>query len=174
MGKAADLYWKLGYKRRAADIMNSLYNEDTTYFVGDLWGLHYNLQLGDTLTAKKYLISLSGIDSGNAVVLAFNRILSYGDSLNRTKEARDLSRYHTEIGSLYRKIVLDEEAIDEAERALRSDPGNLQALLLLGEQFERKNNVRMAIRYYTSASVYDPNSWSLKTKLDSLIYIRGK
>ena len=174
MGKAADLYWRLGYARRAADIMNSLYKEDTTYFVGLLWGLHYNLQLGDTLLAKKYIVSLKGIDSGNPVVLAFDRILLYGDSLNRTSEVRDLSRYHAEIGSLYTKVVLNEEAIDEAERALRFYPRNLQALLLLGEQFERKNNPRMAIRYFTSAGVYDPNSPFIQMKLDSLIRIRGK
>jgi tetratricopeptide (TPR) repeat protein/4-amino-4-deoxy-L-arabinose transferase-like glycosyltransferase len=174
MGKAADLYWRLGYKRRAADIMNALYNEDTTYFMGLLWGLDYNLQLGDTLLAKRYLSSLKGTDSGNAVVLAFNRILSYGDSLNMSSDAHDISRYHTQIGYVYRQIELNEEAIDEAERALHFDSGNLQALLLLGEQFERKNNLRMAIRYYQSASVYDPSSWILKTKLDSLGYLRGR
>jgi tetratricopeptide (TPR) repeat protein len=174
MGKAAELYWRLGYKKRAADIMNTLYNEDTTYFMGLLWGLHYNLQLGDTSLAKRYLISLNGTDSGNAVVRAFNDVLSYGDSINISKDNRDVSRYHTEIGYLYRQIELNEEAIDEAERALRFEPGNLKALKLLGEQFERKNNLRMAIHYYQTACIYDPGNWNLKTKLDSLNYLRGR
>lgn len=173
VGKAANLYWRLGFYRRAAEIMNTLYREDSTYFMGLLWGLHYNLQMGDTAMAKSYLSTLKALDSINPVVMAFDTILFYGDLINTSTDSIKISQMHVQIGHQYRQMELDEESIDEAERALGYNPRNLNSMILLGEQYKRKNNLRMAIKYYKKVSHIEVDNLFIKAKLDSLCKIKS-
>jgi tetratricopeptide (TPR) repeat protein len=164
----ASLYWKLGYYKRAASVMNAMLDIDTTYFIGLLWGMHFNLQNGDTAMAKKYLAILENIERGNPVVNTFINIMRLGDSLSWTQLPNDKSRLHYEIGVFYKKIELNEETLDEAERALRDNPKNVDAFLLMAHMFERKSNLRMAERYYRQVISQEPQNMIAVAKLDSI------
>ena len=164
----ASLYWKLGYYKRAAGVMNSILDIDTTYFNGLLWGMHFNLQNGDTAMAKKYLAILENIEKGNPVVDTFIYIMRLGDSLSMIQSSNDKSRLHYEIGVCYKKIELNEETLDEAERSLRDNPKNIDACLLMAQMFERKSNLRMAERYYRQVISQEPQNMIAVAKLDSI------
>jgi tetratricopeptide (TPR) repeat protein len=171
---AASLYWKLGYPNRAAQIMNNYLAADSSYFVGMLWGFHYNLQTGDTAIAKKYLTILSNIDLKNPVVESFNKIFSLFDSLKLDTSSNHKSSYHVSIGREYKKIELFEESIDEGEKALGLDPNNPNAYLLLAENFEKKNNIRMAEKMYRDIFAIQPANNLVRERLNSLKNISSK
>jgi tetratricopeptide (TPR) repeat protein/4-amino-4-deoxy-L-arabinose transferase-like glycosyltransferase len=164
----ASLYWKIGYYERAASIMVPELGIDSSYFVGLLWGLHFNLQNGDTTKAKQYLSILGNLDSSNPVVKSFSKILEIGDLLQCAQSSVEKSRLHLEMGKLYKQIELNEVAIDEAERALRDDPNNFEAYLLMAQLFERKSNLRMADRMYRQVLFRDPQNAYVIAKLDSV------
>jgi len=108
------------------------------------------------------------LDSSNAVVKAFKNILIMGDSLQSAQSPIARSSLHWEIGVQYKLIELNEEAIDEAERALRDDPKNLEAYILMAQMFERKSNLRMTNRIYSQALFVDPGNIFIRAKLDSV------
>jgi tetratricopeptide (TPR) repeat protein/4-amino-4-deoxy-L-arabinose transferase-like glycosyltransferase len=168
MFDAATFYWNMGYPRRAASIMNRVLENDSTYFVGLLWGFHFNLQLGDTLTSRKYFLILENMDAQNPVVMNFREILNCSDSLKEARTPAERSLGHWRIGRCYQRIELDEEALDEAEQSLREVPGNVQALLLMAEVFEHKKCPRMALRAYRQAALADPSDAALEAKADSI------
>ncbi|MDI6766797.1 MAG: hypothetical protein QME52_08255 [Bacteroidota bacterium] len=56
--------------------------------------------------------------------------------------------------------------------ALGEDPRNIDALILMGEVFERKNNLRMAERVYQKVTNIDPMNLIVISKLDSIKQMR--
>ncbi len=172
--EAASVYWKMGYYNLSAQIMNNLFNVDSNYFVGMLWGLHYNMFIGDTIMPVKYLNALKKIDSTNAVVQAFDKIFNLKNNLLHTSEPMERSKIHTEIGSLYKQIELNEESLDEAELAIGEDPENVNAWILMAQIFERKTNLKMAIYTYNKIKDVEPNNRMADSKIDSLKLILSK
>jgi tetratricopeptide (TPR) repeat protein len=166
--KAASIYWKSGYYRRAADLMDTLMVTDTSYFVGLLWGFHYELQLGDTATARTYLTILENLDKRNAVVQAFGHILRIGDSLKVARSAAERSALHLSAAGVFRVMQLPEESVDEAEMALREEPGNVEALLFLARAFELRSRPRRSIELYGQVLRLDGRNHLATAKLDSL------
>lgn len=138
--KAAKIYWDLGYKKRARTLLDTQLEKDSTYFMGLLWGIYFNLQLGDTVRVKDYLGRLEKLDAANQVAVAFKRIISAGDSLHLIHPKIVRSELHTTIAELYFKIKLPEEAIDEAYRALNENKNNKNALQLLSEIYQKKSS----------------------------------
>ena len=165
---AASLYWKIGYYQRAARIMEYDLGEDSTYFAGLLWGLHFNLQNGDTVKAKQFLNIVEKYDVSNPVVIAFTKILEIGDSLQITQTQVEKSNLHLKLGKHYKQIELNEEALDEAERALRDDANNSDAYILMAQMFERKSNLRMAERMYKQVLLREPQNEFAVAKIDSI------
>ncbi|MBI5020097.1 MAG: glycosyltransferase family 39 protein [Ignavibacteriales bacterium] len=166
--KTASLYWKLGYPRRAQEILDDYLKSDSTYFVGLLWGIHFNLQNGDTAHAKKYLATLKNIDQKNQVVSAFDTIFNLYDSLAMIESVTEKSELYFNIGEQYKRIELFEEAIDQFERAVYYDPRNEPAFLSLGQVFETKSKFRVANKVYRNALEINPTNFALQNHIDSL------
>ncbi|HMD13000.1 MAG TPA: tetratricopeptide repeat protein, partial [Bacteroidota bacterium] len=166
--KAASVYWKLGAYHKAAELMNYSLNADTEYFVGLLWGLHFNLQLGDTGIAKKYLSILENMDAKNPVVQTFHQIFLTADSIRNSNERNDRSRFYVAIANLYNKIELFDEAIDEAELALHENPDNADALLLIAQIHEKHSHLSVAEDTYRRVLLIDPNNSVARSQIDSL------
>lgn len=171
--RVAALYWKLGYPRRAAEIMNEVLDADSSYFVGLLWGLHFNLQVGDTARARGYLGILQGIDSSNPVVIAFRRVLAIGDSLRSASSPEEKSKLHLSLARIYQQIELNDEAIDEAERALRYAPDVPDALLVMARMYERKSALPTALAEYHAYLQARPDDTAARARVDSLSALRG-
>ncbi|MBI1806920.1 MAG: glycosyltransferase family 39 protein [Ignavibacteria bacterium] len=167
--KVARDYWQLGYGRRAQEIINAMLKSDSSFFVGLLWGFHFNLQMGDTIMARRYLGILENIDHSNPVVNAFDQIIALQDSLRTTSSSLENSKFHIAIGRLYKKIELNEEAIDEAELALRANPASVDAPMLMGEMFEIKRRLRMAADTYEQILKHDPQNHIASARRDSVI-----
>ena len=161
-------YWNFGYYQRACSVINAALDSDSTYFVGLLWGFDYSFQLGDSTRAFHYLGQLERIDPKNAVVLAFGRIRSAYDSLGSPLPAKEKSRQHLSIAEQYRIIELDEEALDEAEKAQGEDPTNTAALAFIAKTFEQRFLFRSAGRMYRQIIVFEPGNASVLAKIDSL------
>ncbi len=166
--KAASLYWKLGYYRRAAEVMDTLLAINSEYFYGLLWGLHFHLQNGDTAVAMRYLGRLGTIDSTNIVGKTFARILTLGDSLGAVSSDSARAAIHLALAHLYFQIDLKEEAIDEGERALACVRDLPEAHLFLAQVYERKGALRAAERLFRKALFSGPRNPALEAHLDSL------
>lgn len=165
---AASMYWKMGYYNRAAQIMNELIAVDSSYFVGMLWGLHYNMYIGDTIIPGKYLSALKRIDSSNTVVQVFDKMFVIKDTLRSTIDRAERSRMHVAVGELYKQIEMNEESLDEAEFALKENSTNADAWLLMAQIFERKSNFRMASKAYAEVALLQPNNMQVQAKINSI------
>jgi tetratricopeptide (TPR) repeat protein len=165
---AGTMYWDLGYRQHASEIINTLLHSGSNYFFGMLWGFHYARQQGDTATAHAYLQRLEQIDSSNAVVKIFETCFAVDDSIAATNAMPEKSRLHLSLARYYRQIELNEEAIDEAERAIGLDSSNTQALIFLGEMFIQKGKPRPAIVYYGDAYTLDAHNVRASAIVDSL------
>lgn len=173
MFTAASEYWKLGYGGEAYRIMNQVVQIDTQYLNGLLWALHFSLQQGDTARARTDLGYLKNIDATNPVVLAFGKVFDLADSLDTTTRSRRRSQLQLAIAKIYRDIELKEESIDEAMKAIREDAGNTQAIMFVGESFERKSRPRVAGAFYSEVARRDPSNLIARARADSLRVIRG-
>lgn len=166
--KAASAYWRLGAYHRAASIMNTSIRSDTGYFVGLLWALYYNLELGDTNRAKSYLAMLDNLDPKNPVAVAFAGILAKGDSLVRLNSAADRSALHLRLAAVYQNIVLPEAAFDQAEIARCENPENAGALLFMARMLELRSRFPAALETYRDVLALDPLNQFAHAKIDSL------
>lgn len=168
--KSASIYWKSGYYRRAADLMNTLMDTDTSYFVGLLWGFHFDFQLGDSATAQKFLTILERIDSTNPVVLAFEHLTAIRDSLQAAKSgtAGERSNLHLSAARICKAMQLYDESLDEAERALGERRDNVDALLFLARAFEQRALPRRSIEMYQEVLRRDAHNVFAVARLDSL------
>jgi tetratricopeptide (TPR) repeat protein len=137
--KAAKIYWSLGYQKRARSLMNNILENDSTYFMGLLWGIYFNLQLEDTVRAKDYLGRLEKLDAANPVVVAFSQIINKSDSLSFINDYITRCKLHSGIAELYYQIELTEDAIDEAYKSAR----NVHALELLLKIYEKRAKIKL-------------------------------
>jgi tetratricopeptide (TPR) repeat protein len=122
------IVWNLGYNAQAYDLLKELLSRDMNHFVGLLWGWHWGLQVGDTAGVVKYLKRLKDIDSTNAVVRSFTAMTRLQSDLRRATSGSEQSRIHLLLSGEYDKIDLPEEALDEAEKAIRADTSSVAAL----------------------------------------------
>jgi tetratricopeptide (TPR) repeat protein len=158
-------YWNNGYYRSARDLMNAVLVPNNDFFVGLLWGFHYNMQMGDTLRAQGYLDRLQKIDSTNIIVKTFRTVVSIGDSIKLTSDSVERSRMHLEIGMLYRKIDLPIVDFDEAERSMKDSPKNVQAYLFMGKTLEDIGRLNSAGILYNRALALEPGNPEILAKL---------
>ena len=161
----AAFYWNLGYYGAAYSLIKSQLAVDSTYFAGLLWGWNYGMQRGDTVQAKAYLRNLVGIDRTNPVVQQFSAVDRTTDSLRRAVDPTRRSKLHLAIAQSFKAIDLLDEAIDEAQRALREDPRNVDGWLFQARLFEEKR-LRFAARWaYRQALIVDPENPVAKAKI---------
>jgi hypothetical protein len=137
--KIAGFYWNFGYRSHAYSILRTMLSEDSTYFVGLLWGWDYAKQLGYEKQADEYLKTLESIDRTNAVVSGFRSITAIDDTLRRSRDFAEQSRLQLEIGRTYWSIGLFDEAFDWVERSLGENRGNKAAYQYLCGLFENTN-----------------------------------
>ena len=161
----ASFYWNLGYYGTAYSTLKSQLAIDSTYFTGLLWGWNYGMQRGDTAQAKTCLRLLAGIDRTNPVVQQFTFIDRTADSLRRSGDAGLRSHYHLAIAQSFKTVDLPDEAIDEAQRAVREDPRNIEAWLFQGRLFEERKLPFAAQWAYRQALAIDPQNPTAKAKL---------
>jgi tetratricopeptide (TPR) repeat protein len=135
----AGFYWNFGYRKQGYSLLRSILKEDTTFFVGLLWGWDYSKELGNEKDASSYLKTLESIDRTNDVVKGIRLITACDDTLRRTRNPADRSRLQLEKGKVYWSIGLFDEAFDYAERSLGEDQTNHAAYQYLCELFEKTN-----------------------------------
>ena len=152
----ASFYWNYGYYNQAYAIMRQSLKNDSTYFTGLLWGWHYAMQLADTSQAKIYLRQLEGIDRSNPVVRGFHTMSLLADSLRRTSSPARRCKLRLALARSYEAVDLPEEAIDEAQRALRDNPSSVEAWLFQGQVFDRRKAERAARQAYQQVLRLDP------------------
>lgn len=166
--RAASLCWEMGYYMRAAELLEPLLRDDPGYFVGLLWGLHYNLQNKDTAKALLFFSKLERIDSTHVLVQSYRQIIGIGGSLALAGSDSARSNLHCTIAAVYDQMDLKEEALDETEQALRYNPNNSDAMLLMAKVFERKGRPRAAIWAYRQVLLRQPQQPDALARTDAL------
>jgi tetratricopeptide (TPR) repeat protein len=165
---AAQLYWRNGYYEHAREFLDSCLGTRKDFFSGLVYSLHYNLQLGDTDRARARLAQLVAIDSGNALSKAFGKVLRTADSINASPDPAVRSRMHMEIAKIFHNIELNDEAVDEAERAIGADPRNIRAYTFLALQYQMKLHARAALGLFRQAHAAVPKNVEVSTSVDAL------
>jgi tetratricopeptide (TPR) repeat protein len=161
----ATFFWNFGYYHQAYATLRQLLQESPTYFRGLLWGWYYATQLGDTLQASEYLHQLEGIDKTNPVVQQFRSIAARSDTLRRLSDPVKRARIELAIAQSYQAVDLPEEAIDEAQRALREEPSNPEPWIFQGELFQKRKAEHAARAAYERALQLDPTNAIAKSKV---------
>ena len=161
----ATFYWDLGYYAQAYTRIRQLLRENPTFFRGLLWGWYYATQLGNTAQASVYLHQLELIDRTNPLVQQFRAIAARADTLRRSSDPIRRSRIYLEMARSYEKVDLPEEAIDEAQLAVRENPSSAQAWIFQGELFEKRKAERAARAAYEQALRLDPTNAIARTKV---------
>jgi tetratricopeptide (TPR) repeat protein len=133
-------YWNLGYPRQAYRMMKQATQADSLYFTGYLWAWHYGTQIGETSEPNKFLQRLAAIDRTNPIVQSFVKMTAIYDRLQHTSNPLQRGELHLALSREYSSIDLHDEALDEAQRAIGSDPKNREAWLLLAHLFEKKGS----------------------------------
>lgn len=72
------------------------------------------------------------------------------------------------MANLYDKTELFDEAIDEAELALRENPNNADALSLIAQIHEQHSRYPVAEKTYRQILSFDPNNNGARAHIDSL------
>lgn len=166
--QAASIYWEAGYPRVATRLLNEFLQEDSSYFIGAMWAVNDNLQMGDMPRARQQYSRLRRLDSANVITVSFGRILTLTDSLPFCRDSLDRGRLHDSIGITYRSIDLLDEAIDEAEMALHDNPNDAAALFLLAGIYEQRSLPARAIGYYREILTLNPRDSTAAARLDAL------
>jgi len=166
--RAASFYWKMGYPRRAAELLVPLLEDEPGYYIGLLWGLQYHLENGDTARAREFLARVQRVDSANVLSRSYGKLFALGDSLKSATSDSARSNFHLAAGVLYADMGLKEEAIDECEQALRFDKKNIDAVMTMGKVFETKGRPRAALRSYREALHLQPGYPEAFARTDSL------
>ncbi len=135
----AGFYWNFGYPKQGYTILRNILKEDTTYFVGLLWGWDYAKKLGDAKQANVYLNILESLDPTNAVVKGFHKLDAIDDTLRRSNRPTEQSRLLLEKGKIFWSIGLFDDAYDWIERSIGKDRNNSEAQQYLAGVFEQSN-----------------------------------
>lgn len=132
----AAFYWNFGYYNQGYSLDREILKEDSSYFVGLLWGWDYAKTLGDEKQAKRYLTTLESIDRTNPVVAGYRAIAAIDDTLGRSNNPSERSRLELEQGKIYWSIGLYDEAFDNLEHSIGDDRHNSAAYEYLSQCFE--------------------------------------
>ena len=166
--EAAMFYWSFDFPNAAYSTLRTVLNQDSTYFSALLWGWQYAMQRGDTAQAKVYLRRLRTIDRSNPVVQQFSLIEQAEDSLRRTSDSVRRGNLHLGIARSYKSVDLPDEAIDEAQRALRENPRCTEAWLYQAQLFEEQKAPRAARAAFQRALEIDPTNTMAKSRLSTM------
>ncbi|MCX6133911.1 MAG: glycosyltransferase family 39 protein [Ignavibacteriales bacterium] len=165
MVNGARFYWSLGYYGHAYGMIRNCLASDSTYFLGLLWGWDFAMQRGDTAQARFYLRQLRTNDRTNAVVQQFTLIEQTEDTLRLSSNPLRRSALYLSIARSYKIVDLPDEAIDDAQRALREDPRNMEAWLFQAQLFEEKKMPFAARAAFKEVLRLDPGHATAKAKL---------
>ncbi|MBI2618801.1 MAG: glycosyltransferase family 39 protein [Ignavibacteriales bacterium] len=161
-------YWSLGFPRMAFSVMQNVVRTDSTNFVGALWATHIARQIGDTVASNQFLQRLKTIDITAQIVGDWDAIKTMEESLRLARSAKERTRLHTGIAKIYTRIELFDEATDALERALATDPANVDVLLSLADVLEKKRALWGAYRMYSEILKREPHNSFAQERLDSL------
>lgn len=153
---AAIACWNLGYPRLAYRITTNVIKLDSSFFNAQLWASQIARQLGDTIPAYRHLRKLEIIDRTAPIVRDFQRVRQCEDSLRKARTDETKAGLHHSLSLIYRKLELREESIDEAESAVRLQPGKAVFWLHLAQMFEEKGARFAARRSYNQVLLIDP------------------
>ncbi|HLX12714.1 MAG TPA: glycosyltransferase family 39 protein [Bacteroidota bacterium] len=166
--QVAILYWRIGYYRHATALLDTLLTMPDTYMFGLLWGLHFNLQMGDTTNAQRFLKKLIATDSSNTVVKSFRTLFAISDTLCASNDPSERCRLRLKIAAIYRDIELPGVSIDEAERAIHEQPSNVDPYLFIATILDGQQKIVAAKRAYEEVLNIDPNNRLATEKLSQL------
>lgn len=142
--KASLIFWNNGYYGYSANLLDATLDHYQNFVPGLLWGFYYHLQLGDSAKALECLVQLRSIGAVKGAVRAITSITLEIDSLRKAATGAERARFRLAIAGQYRFLTLQDAALDEAQRALREDPGSSQAMLFIGNALETRSRYHAA------------------------------
>lgn len=165
---AAVNYWEMGYRLQALKILERSFREDTTFFPSLIFQSVFSLENGDTLAAKEFYKKAASLNTGNKLITKLRSVWSAFDSLHSSPEKQTVIRLHLRIAASYRSMGVNEMAIDEFEKILKIEGGNIDALSALADLYEMKQRWYPAYQCTRRLLLADPNNLTWKEKCAEL------
>ncbi len=131
-------YWDLGYGNLALRVMQNVLRLDSTSFDAALWACHFARQLGDTVMSRRYLALLKDIDFTAPIIRDIEAIDRAGARASHSEDQGDRLQALLELGELYEKLELFEEALDDLEKAMTLEPHDGRVRSAMVRIYERK------------------------------------
>ena len=80
----------------------------------------------------------------------------------------EFASIHLRIAVIYKAIELNDEAIDEAETALRYNPSNTEALFVIESALKKRAKPQALVNIYREILAIDSTNRIARMRLDSL------
>jgi len=139
--RVAGDYWSLGFRRQAERVLRRAIETDPGFPPMLVFGIYFDLQRKDTVSATSRLRHLRSIAFSHPAVNLFGNLLA---SEEAAKKEKDLSRSLAQreiVAQSYEKLGLTESAIDELTDILDRNPRRLSALRSLGGSMWKGNGI---------------------------------
>lgn len=137
---AARTYGDLGYHKLAYRVIENLTKLDPEIFDAHLWASYYAKMTGDTSRSYDHLNKLKEIDGSAEILIPLMRIREDEAKLRQSQVPSELASIHFSLAKEYSNLELFESAIDELDRALFLNPGNMEIRNFRDEIRERKKS----------------------------------
>jgi tetratricopeptide (TPR) repeat protein len=144
------------------------FREDTTFFPSLIFQSVFSLENGDTLAAKEFYKKAASLNTGNKLITKLRSVWNAFDSLHSSPEKQTVIRLHSKIAASYRSMGVNEMAIDEFEKILKIEGGNIDALSALADLYEMKQRWYPAYQCTRRLLLADPNNITWKEKCAEL------
>jgi len=166
--KVAGDYWSLGFRKHAGRILEKAMSSDAGFAPALVFGIYFDLQRKDTVSAKKRLGQLRSIDISYPAVVRFGELIASAETATKEKDVVASLISREAVARRYMDLNLTESAIDELVDILALDPDRLSALRTLAAIYVERERYAPAMSILDRISAIDPQDPALKDMRERL------
>jgi len=153
---AAFMYWELGYRRRAREILDSALATNPSFSPALVFDSYFRLEMGDLNGAAGAVRILTNRDPGHPMVAPLKELIACTDSLAARPPTAHQSRLLLRRSQAFQAMGLIDNSVDDMVRLLEKDRRNAVALRRLAEFYITKRRIEPALRTIARLAEIDP------------------
>ncbi len=166
--RVSSVYWDLGFRQFAVQLLEKSLREDSTFAPSLIFGMYYSLQRGDTVSAKRYFARMKSSNPTHAIISTVENVLQTMDSARAASTISQRLPFKLRLAKGYAGLGLVDGAIDEAISILERDSANIGALQVLAEAYDIKETIGPAVRVLEQLVRVKPDDSVAQEKLARL------
>jgi tetratricopeptide (TPR) repeat protein len=164
---AAD-YWSLGFRLQAERILQRAIESDPTFAPTLVFGIYFDLQRRDTVSAKARLRQLRSFALSHPSVTPLSQLLAGAEAAAKEDDISISLTHREAVAQSYQQIGLIESVIDELTDIISQDPFRLPALRRLAKIYVERERYAPAKRILNRISEIAPEDSVLKELREKL------